>query len=134
MAKDNDRGDNRDNERMGRGVHEGLNAGQSRNAHDSGSRGASGGSSGGASGAQADGNDQGRGGYGNDTGFAGGSRASTDEHASDAGDRSPTDESRGMKAAPGSSGARTEDTSRSDGVGNQASSGMDERSSSAEPR
>ena len=127
MANRNDEtGGDRNAERMGHGVHEGLNAGVSRNAHDSGSR-QSASPDKQRGDAQADGNDQGRGGYGDDTGFTGGTRA--------AGDEGEVTESRGMKAAPGSAGAHTEDSARIDGVGHQAPSGMDdERESTGEPR
>lgn len=124
MADRNDRSGNRDNERMGRGVKEGLNAGQSRNAHDSGSR------SGGMQGAPSD---RGRGGYGDDSGFTGGSRASRDE--GDEGEQGDAlEHSSPRAAAPGSEGANVEDHSRIDGVGHQAPSGMDERESSGETR
>ena len=69
-------------ERMGRGVREGMDAGQSRNAHTSdGSRGdAQGGTTGGrdAEGATG-GSDRGSGGYGASSGFAGGTEAAEDE-------------------------------------------------------
>jgi len=115
MASPNDQSGDRSNERMGRGVKEGLNAGQSRNAHDSGSRGMQGESS-----------DRGRGGYGDDSGFTGGSRSADDDAA--------LERSSPRAASPGSEGANVEDHSRIDGVGHQAPSGMEERESTGETR
>lgn len=73
-------------ERMGRGVREGMDAGQSRNAHTSdGSRGdAQGASPGGTTGggdaeAATGGTDRGSGGYGASSGFSGGTEAAEDE-------------------------------------------------------
>jgi hypothetical protein len=133
MANRDDKGADRSNERMGRGVKEGLNAGQSRNAHDSGARSASGRDqdrgaerAGSSRDMQADSSERGRGGYGDDTGTTGGSRSARD--------RGDLEHNSPRAAAPGSEGASTEDHSRIDGVGHQAPSGMEERESSGETR
>ena len=125
MADERDR-DRTTDERFGRRVHEGLNAGVSRNAHTSGEGRPAPREAAVPAGTPADGADRGAGGYGDDTGFAGGT------HAAGAGERDTSDreaarrddeegEERGHTAYGG-----TPAVSRPGGVGHEAPSGMEE--------
>ncbi len=79
MAKDNDES-RRNDERVGRGVKEGMNGGVSRNAHTQGeSREASE-----SAGRRGDAGSAGEGGYGGSSGYTGGTNASRDTGATSA--------------------------------------------------
>ena len=97
--QDRTSGTRADDERVGRGVREGMDAGSSRNAHTSGSPGGSKGG-GAASG--------GSGGYGASSGFSGGTEASGEDELTD-------------QMETGATEART----RPNDVGRQAESGME---------
>ena len=91
MADEKDR-DRTTDERFGRRVHEGMNAGISRNAHTSGEFRPVGreAEDADAAGAQGSPTDRGEGGYGDDIGFTGGTRASCSSSSIPLGASRPT--------------------------------------------
>ena len=147
MADEKDR-DRTTDERFGRRVHEGMNAGISRNAHTSGEFRPVGREAEEVDAASAQGSptDRGAGGYGDDTGFTGGTRAAgtsntggTTETGMNTGGTGPTGGTNTGGTTGGTTGgqaggahrahsswAGTPAVSHHDGVGREAPSGMEE--------
>jgi len=139
MADEKDR-DRTTDERFGRRVHEGMNAGISRNAHTSGEFRPIGREAPDADAAAAQGTptDRGEGGYGNDSGFTGGTRTAgtsntggTTDTGMNTGGTAPTGGTNTGGTTGGthrshSAWAGTPSVSHHDGVGREAPSGMEE--------